>query len=259
METEEAEKERLLGKADGGPAAIPGGLDRFLIPVCSIEPARIAPGGTGTLVMALALREGAVLASASALELRYSEAQGPAHLAVWSIGDPSIGSDSAAFRGRPVYENYAIVRIPLSVDATAAHGKYPLSVQLVAELSDPKLGGSIGRYQGPANAQLLVGPALPMPPRPIGQAGRPAESGTAPGAVGAASVPQVPTSDADPRDPSIVTAPAIVPSSAGADEALTSGGADPLGADDGSQLLWLGAGVLGLGIAALLLGMRRRT
>ncbi|MBI5852733.1 MAG: hypothetical protein HZB39_17110 [Planctomycetes bacterium] len=253
-------KAELAGKVDPGPAPIGGGLDRFMVPVTSIEPARIPPGGTGTLIIAFVMREGAVLATAADLELKYSPAQSPAQLGTWTIDDPKPGTGEGAFRGKPVFENYAIVRIPLSVDAGAAHGKYPLSASVIAKLADPRLGANIGQFQGPATAQLVVGPPLPTPPRPVAVAA---------GSGGPTLEPAVRVDPqaggapvADDGSPAgtgeLVARPAV-----GRD--LRPSGSPPEGAgesadygeggDDG--LLWIGGGVVGLGLLVLAIGALR--
>jgi hypothetical protein len=257
---EERAKAELAGKEAGGQAGIIGGLDRFMLPVTSIEPARIPPGGTGTLVITLALREGAVLAGAPDLELRYSPAQAPAQLGVWALGEPSVGTEEGAFRGKPVYENYAIVRIPLSVDAAAAHGKYQLSASIIAKLSDPRLGTTIGQFQGPAIGQLVVGPALPTPQKPA--------AGAAPSALGPRQPDKVTAKPADDGsvpvpvegEREVVAAAAQGAGHAAGDPAV---GWDPSGADGPLEergdtlLLWIGGGAGLVLLLALVLGARR--
>lgn len=257
---EERTKAELAGKEAGGQPGIIGGLDRFMLPVTSIEPARIPPGGTGTLVITLALREGAVLAGAPDLELRYSPAQAPAQLGVWALGEPSIGTEEGAFRGKPVYENYAIVRIPLSVDAAAAHGKYQLSASIIAKLSDPRLGTALGQFQGPAIGQLVVGPALPTPLKPAAGAVESAAGARQPDRVSAkpADDGSVPVPVEGERE--VVAAAAQGTGRAAVGPAVgwdAPEGIDPLEERGDTLLLWIGGGAGLLLLLALLLGARR--
>ena len=253
-------KAELAGKVDPGPVPIGGGLDRFMLPVTSIEPARIPPGGTGTLIIAFVMREGAVLATAADLELKYSPAQSPAQLGTWTIDDPKPGTAEGAFRGRPVFENYAIVRIPLSVDAGAAHGKYPLSASVIAKLADPRLGANIGQFQGPATAQLVVGPPLPTPPRPVlGAAG----AGGPNLATNGRAAPQVSSTAAGDDGAPDGSADLVVLPAQGRD--LRPSGSAPEAAGESADygeggddsLLWIGGGVVGLGLLVLAIGALR--
>lgn len=257
---EERMKAELAGKEAAGQPGVIGGLDRFMLPVTSIEPARIPPGGSGTLVITLALREGAVLAGAPDLELRYSPAQAPAQLGVWALGEPSIGTEEGAFRGKPVYENYAIVRIPLSVDASAAHGKYQLSASIIARLSDPRLGTALGQFQGPAIGQLVVGPALPTPQKPAAGAGESGAGVRQPNKVNAkpADDGSVPVPVEGERE--VVAAAAHGAGRAAGDPAVgwdPSGTEVPLEERGDTLLLWIGGGAGLVLLLALLLGARR--
>lgn len=252
-------KAEMAGKVDPGPAPIGGGLDRFMVPVTSIEPARIPPGGTGTLIIAFVMREGAVLATAADLELKYSPAQSPAQLGTWTIDDPKPGTAEGAFRGKPVFENYAIVRIPLSVDAGAAHGKYPLSASVIAKLADPRLGANIGQFQGPATAQLVVGPPLPTPPRP--KAGAAGSGGPILESTGRVELPAAGVPAADDGSPGasdeLVARPAqgrdLRPAGSAPEGA---GESADYGEDGDDSLLWIG-GVVGLGLLVLAIGALR--
>lgn len=161
------------------------GLQRFVSAMVAVRPERIAPGGTGTVHVMLALLQSSVLEAGAHISLTYEAEQGPVSLGQWSISEPKPGRVETRFQGQPVYDNTAVISVPVHIAAGAAHELYPLAFQLEADVTEAASGRVQGRFNMEVPGRLEVGTRIATP-RPnvtpgSGDAGtRGAESAPAP-------------------------------------------------------------------------------
>jgi hypothetical protein len=263
VETEEEggdAREKELADGGKGEHVDPGprsDLGFYMAPVVGVQPRRIAPGAAGEIAIVLSMQKGTVLLPGK-LQVEYQREQGPLTLGEWSIGDPAPASEAGAFRGQPLHEAYARITIPATVAPGAAFGSYPVLFRIVATVTDGGTGVSRGESQGVARGNVEVGPALPQPP-----------VAAAPAAARSAAAP-IPTGErgGDADEPAGRTRPSGEPlrseradpaAAVEAGEAEAAAGVRmPLGGSRDSTMLWIGGGALGLLLAVVLFGLRRR-
>lgn len=260
-ETLELEKAQLAeGDVDAakvvGPPPIGSDLAFHMAPTLGFEPRRIAPGASGVARLVLSMQRDSVLAVGTHLEIVCPTTE-QARFGPWALAEPQIGSSAGAFRGRPVYENYALVEMPVTVTAGTAHGKYPIRMMVVADITDARTGTTTRRAQAQAVGELVVGPPLPVPPAAgVEQAApaRPAAAVAVPVDDGEVALPVEAAGAPVGAEVAAARSGGAAPTDAGRLPSLPS--ADP-GTGAGGWLAIGGAGVLVL-ILALLLATRRR-
>lgn len=263
------EEERAVERAEGisdaeiaektaekGEPVVRADLNFYMAPVLSFQPRRIAPGATGEACLVLSMQQDAVL-QPGALQLEYPRQQGPVTLGEWTIGEPAIGMLPGAFRGRPIYERYAKITIPIAVAPGTEHGRYPVFLNVIAGVTDGTTGSVRGDSRAPARQELEVGPPLPNPPAPVAHA-LPVEA--APGPDEGAAPDPIDDGALEPVEPLPVGA-SRAPTASSAGAAGTSPDADgvpPPAARSDDSLLWIGGGaVLLLGLIGLLATRKR--
>jgi len=153
-EEEEEEEERPLGSSSAYMAAIPGQ-----------RPQRIAPGGTGALVVVLALRQRAIIEADELFSVTYSERQGALTLGPWRRRPPGVGKHHDGSRGRPVYDDTIVVEVPLSVDAAASPGDHRAIVRVSARIHDGEEGRLLGQTTLDVVCPITIGAPVSAAPR----------------------------------------------------------------------------------------------
>ncbi|MCA8952889.1 MAG: hypothetical protein KDE27_25490, partial [Planctomycetes bacterium] len=128
------------------------------------EPATVAPGGQGTLVVYMALAGNAVMLDPPPAEFLFERAQG----GLMVVGEPRFrpaqtSGLAPALKGLPVYDDLAVLEVPFTVDAGAAVGSHPLDLAIRYELLDGQKGGEIGRFTDPIAGTVTVSPATVAP------------------------------------------------------------------------------------------------
>lgn len=238
-----------------GPPPLASDLAFHMAPTLGFEPRRIAPGATGTARLVLSMQRESVLAVGTHLEIIYPTEQLGVQFGPWQLGEPQLGAAQGAFRGRPVYENYALVEIPMTVPSSTAFGKYQIRMMVIADITDGRTGNTVRRAQAQVAGDLVVGPPLPTPPAPMGVRGAAGtESGPSAEPIDDGGVAPSVRSGGDP-----VEAAARQASDAPIEPSANADGTLPVGTDGGSSttLVLGGAGVV-LVLVALLLATRRR-
>ena len=236
-------------------------LLRFVAPVFSTKPHRLAPGQTGTMVAVLSLQGNAVMVPGMQVAVTYEPQQGEVALGQWGILPAKPCTLYPKFKEQTLYEKYAQIEIPVSIAAGAKHGKHLVKLAMTIEISDGQSGDKLGVPRGDFQHEIVVGEPVPQP-APLVVAG--ADSGTsAPDASPAAAraekskpaQPQDTTPGARPR--SLEAGNTAQPAEAKSDRQQASGASEPdvdEPAGGSSDMLLYGIlGVAGLALAAVVI------
>jgi len=246
-------------------ASLRHGAGNFCTFVATPKPARLLPGQSGVVVVTAVLRSRAVLQAPAPIELTSTPNQGLVTLA----GQPQFrpaepGRIESAYRGKPVYDNYAIFEVPVTMSPQAQIGqKQVVSLELKFDLFDGSTAQTIGRFLDRCSTEIEVGraadPAVAGATRALQGLGSP-RAGS--GAATAAGSPDAELGNAPPAPDRKVVAAA---------PELVSGDTQPVRAEPGPQTsaappvdedaliplpLWIAGGALGL--LVLLMLQRRR-
>ncbi len=247
------------------PDKLPG-LERYVSLVGAVRPQRIGPGGTGTMHLILAMIDSAVLQSGARLEVTYPGAAGPITLGAWTIDSAQPGTLNTRFRGQPVYDNTAVVRIPVQIGSGAQYGTYPIGVSVTAEVTDGETGEVRGTFYGSARVPVVIGDPIPTP-----SVATPSTGGDqVPASIGGGAPSWQPEDTTGTVRSQIGTpAPAASPSGRLADpESEATPQADPesavptppIGVEKGDlPWLWIAGGVLLFGLVALGIAAARKS
>lgn len=138
--------------------------------VGAVRPAKLMPGQSGTMLVTALLQGAAVLPAPAPMEVLSPSQQGILTLGGMSMQPASLGRLASGYLGRPVYENYALLEIPVTMSPTATIGqKHSINVELKFDLYDGTSAQVIGRFLDHAIAEVEVGLA-PDPAVPAGSA-----------------------------------------------------------------------------------------
>ncbi len=197
----------------------------------SVAPAKLLPGQSGTLRVLAALQGNTVMPAPAPMELVAPAQQGALVLGPIVAQPASPGRLAAAYVGRPVYDNYAIFELPVTMAADAAMGsKHIASVDMKFDLFDGGTAQPIGRFLDRVSLEIEVGsvpdPAVQGFAAPVVEP-----------APDAASAPKTaPTSSADAAagagKPSLLAGNVVVPEPA---PALAPAAADPAESADAAR------------------------
>lgn len=236
---------------------ITSGASAYCKLLATVTPAKLMPGQSGTLKILATLQGHAVIPSPAPLEMLAQPQQGAVSLGGLAIRPADVGRLEKGYVGRPVYENYAVFEVPVTMAATAVLGsKHAVAVDLKFDLYDGASAQPIGRFLDRVGTEIEVG-AVPDP-QVKGGVARPAA------AVADVGKPLVaPPAEAAPPGPAtnpvplaanaVVPEPTKVPSQA-PESPAAAGPVLPV-EDDGAGMplpLLVGGGVLLLGVALLL-------
>jgi hypothetical protein len=129
----------------------------------SVTPPRLLPGQTGILRIVASLQGDAVIPSPAPLEVLSGPNQGPITLGASTIRPAAPGQLAKAYLGRPVYDNYAVLEMPVTMGMEAELGKkHQVKVDLKFDLFSGTSGTVFGRYLDHATAEIEVG-SSPVP------------------------------------------------------------------------------------------------
>ncbi len=236
---------------------ITSGASAYCQFVATVKPAKLMPGQSGTLRIVATLQGDAVIPSPAPLELTPAPSQGPVQLGTHTLRPAEAGRLAKGYLGRPVYDNFAVLEVPVTMAADALLGsKHVVAVDLKFDLYDGSSAQVIGRFLDRAATEVEVG----LTPDPAVQGGRRRDQQPS----GASEPAPVVTSQAAPatlpetpltgnvlvaREP-VPVAPAETESAPRSNAANTL----PSAAEDESfpPFLLVGGGVLVLGLVVLL-------
>lgn len=192
------------------------------------DPARLAPGQSGLLKLTMVLEGDAVLLAPANLQPSFAPNQGPLTLGSFSVRPATTAKVAAAYRGQQVYDNYAIVEIPVTMAPTAQMGgKFPVSVAFQFELYHGTQAVPLGNFTDSARTEIECGIAPnPNVVIPVGGTDRPAPAAAEP----AAAVPAEAGKAGDGAGPASAKGATIEAASTGL-EARGPAGAGPKAGD----------------------------
>lgn len=227
----------------------------------SVTPPRLLPGQTGVLRIVASLQGDAVIPAPAPLEVLASPQQGPVLLGGHEIRPAGIGQLAKGYLGRPVYDNYLVLEMPVTLGNEAELGKkHQVKVDMKFDLYSGTSATPIGRFLDHATAEIEVGaspvPAVDRTARPRSDENREQE----------APLP-APRGGVLGNEPPTATGPirgnVVVPSEAPADTGGIDAGRDagelpgPGTSDDGIPPFLLFGGMALLLAVVLLLARRR--
>lgn len=227
------------------------------------DPVKLMPGQSGTVTVTAVLLGTAVLPADNPLRLMSTPQQGMLTLGSPTILPPQPGHLHKAFQGTLVYDNYAIMEVPVTVSPEARIGStLGVALQFDYELLNGDNGVSIGKFSDVASGKIEVGLALDpavkggFTPIEVPEVGSAAPAARPVAATGSAT-------EVTPRPDAIGGTEARVRESQAADPAVRAPTTPPSGmpaveVEEGQPWgLILGGGAALLAIV-LLLAMRRK-
>ncbi|HEX6813226.1 MAG TPA: hypothetical protein VF384_16510 [Planctomycetota bacterium] len=222
----------------------------------TVKPAKLMPGQSGVVSVAAILLGDAVIPSPPQVEMIAALQQGVFTLGAMSFQPADVGKHAKGYLGRPVYDNFAIFEVPVTVAPEAEVGKkHRVAIDMRFDLYNGTSAQPVGRFIDQVSAEIEIGRALDPA---IAQ-----RTGTAsPADVRRAGV-EPPTASSLPVDEPkpaarVLEGTAIVPAAAPvqSQQVEPAPAEIPVGIDDSETLLPLpllvGGGVLLLGIVLLL-------
>lgn len=129
----------------------------------SLVPAKLLPGQSGTLKVLATLQGNAVIPSPAPMEMVGLLQQGMVTLGALAPVPAELGRLATAYLGRPVYDNYAIFDVPVTMSADATLGsKHIAAVDMRFDLYDGNSAQPIGRFVDRVSLSIEVG-SVPDP------------------------------------------------------------------------------------------------
>lgn len=138
------------------------GAQAYCTFVATPKPAKLMPGQSGVIVVTAVLKGAAVIPSPAPLEVISAPQQGLATVGLPAFHPAEAGRGLAkGYVGKPVYDNYAIFEVPVTMSPQAEIGrKQAVSIEMRFDLFDGSSAQSIGRFLDRASAEIEVGQAL---------------------------------------------------------------------------------------------------
>ncbi len=231
---------------------ITNGASQYCRFFATVTPAKLLPGQTGTLRVLATLQGHAVLQAPPQLEFVGQAQQGVVSLGPIALQPAAPGRIETGYRGRPVYENFAVIEAPVTMAANAVMGsKHIVAMDLKFDLYDGSSAQPIGRFLDRASTEVQVGSAAD-----------PAVQASGPRSAEAPKAPEVAPPTARPQPAAQpVQAHAVVPEESNVakpkpepDASSPSSPSMPLDESAGAvpMPVWVGGGVLLLGFVLLL-------
>jgi hypothetical protein len=141
---------------------IRSGANAYCTFVANPKPAKLMPGQTGVLVITAILKGSTVIPSPAPLEVISASLGGMATIGTPAFRPAEIGKGGLAkgYLGRPVYDNWAIFELPITMSADAVVGrKVPIAIEMRFDLFDGASAQTIGRFLDRVSAEIEVGQA----------------------------------------------------------------------------------------------------
>ncbi len=157
----------------------------------SVQPRRLLPGQSGRLLVTMMLEGDSVLASPEGLTV--SSAAGSLALSAWKLLPATVGRIAAAYRGRPVYDNWAVIEGTVTMPTEARLGeKRNIVLQVELDLHS----GSSAAFLGHFVESVTI-------PCEVGVTANPMVSGVIPAGTGTEPAARPIQTDADATSPTV--------------------------------------------------------
>jgi hypothetical protein len=234
---------------------ITSGASAFCRFYATVKPNKLMPGQSGVVSVAAILMGDAVIPTPPPMEMIGAAQQGVIGLGPMSFVPAEPGTHAKGYLGRPVYDNYAIFEVPVTVSPDAEVGKkHRVAIDMRFDLYDGNSGQPVGRFVDQVSTEIEIGRALdPAVAVPREGAARSSEAGK----MAIEPTASEPLAEAKPQR--VLEGSVIEPVAAPAPVPLQPDGSAseiPVGVDTSETLLPLpmlvGGGVLLLGIVLLL-------
>lgn len=122
------------------------------------RPTKLMPGETGKLIVTAVLKGKAVLPSPAPLEVTSANQQGVFSLGPAEFRPARIGRLEKGYVGRPVYDNYMMLEMPITVSTDAKVGQqHNVAVEMKFDLYDGDTAQSIGTFVDRAMGRVEIG------------------------------------------------------------------------------------------------------
>jgi hypothetical protein len=224
----------------------------------TVKPAKLLPGQTGELKILATLAGNAVLPAPAPLEITSPQTQGLLALGQAAVDQADPGRIETGYVGRPVYENYAVIRMPVTMAGSAVMGsKHTVAIDMKLDLYDGKSAQPIGRFLDRVATEIEVGQTLDPEVKRTARAATPEPEKSA----------REPDNEAAPAPapakPKALEGNAIAPTAAKPAEAAKAAPAEAPPAErlevegDGVPVPWIAAGGALLLVLVLLLSRRK--
>lgn len=246
-----------LVKLDSGPPP-PRTAAGFCRLEGSVTPKSLLPGETGKLRIVMMMENGAVLPAPPRLVVEQTPGQGM-EVGAMTMEPARIGRLEKAYLGKPVYDNWAVLEMPVTMSRTAALGQQMASaVDLDFDLFQGATGNQIGTFRDRVVFRCQVGLALNPAIQSVGHAPavgdpHPAETSPSPVAPAAAANSATP-----PVAPDRITAHASVPAPGPTAPSNPGSEPPPMTAQEASNSTVLVVGAVALFAVIGLLLLKRR-
>src|SRR5262245_1694938 len=127
----------------------------------TVKPTKLMPGQSGVVSVAAILLGDAVIPSPPPMELIGAAQQGVIGLGAISFQPAEPGKHAKGYLGRPVYDNYAIFEVPVTVSPDAEIGKKQrVAIDMRFDLYDGNTGQPVGRFVDQVSTEIEIGRAL---------------------------------------------------------------------------------------------------
>ncbi len=153
------------GDGSGEPPVAEGiavGTTNECIVMATTRPSRIPPGGSGMLIITMALTGDAVITADTPIVLLYAEMQGPLTLGSYALRPAKHTMGPGPLQGQPVYDESVILEVPVSVTNDAVDGEHLAGMRVEFELKNGRSGFSKGRFATGISGRVRVGDPLPV-------------------------------------------------------------------------------------------------
>lgn len=225
----------------------------------SVSPAKLLPGQSGTLRVLATLRGNTVLPSPAPLEMVGSQNQGKLTIGALTPRPADPGRLASAYLGRPVYDNYAVFELPVTMAADAPMGsKHVAAVDMRFDLYDGNSAQPIGRFLDRVSTEIEVGAVADPLVRGLAQASAGAGAVPVPSETAAAAAGRADAGDTRSLTGRVLVADPVQPAAGAAADSPSADGSGPSVEEAGGMPLPLLVGGAVAAILAAVLLLRRK-